>query len=79
MFFGNPGVVKTYGKKRSNGKMKCSYEVFGDTAPGYGKGCWCDADTGMGKYEVPEDHIVEKCGMEGEKCECTNTVHYGDG
>jgi hypothetical protein len=59
--------------------MKCSYELFGDVAPGLGKGCWCDADAEMAQYEVEKDSIVEKCGMEGEPCDCITTVHYGDG
>jgi hypothetical protein len=80
MFFDKktPGR-NTYAKKRSNGKMKCGFEEFGDVAPGLGKGCWCDADTGMLPYEAPENTVIEKCGMEGEDCECITTVHYGDG
>jgi hypothetical protein len=59
--------------------MKCSLELFGDVAPGLGKGCWCDDDKGMLPYEVADDMVVEKCGKEGEECDCATTVHYGDG
>jgi hypothetical protein len=33
----------------------------------------------MGKYEVEDGFVVEQCSMEGEPCNCTTTVHYGDG
>jgi hypothetical protein len=69
---------KTYGKKRSNGKMKCSTELFGDVAPGLPKHCWCDADKDLAPYELAEGSIAEKCAGEGEMCNCTTTVHYGD-
>lgn len=54
--------IDTYGKKRSNGKMKCNNEEFGDVAPGLPKMCWCDKDADQEKYEVGEGNIVEKCG-----------------
>lgn len=69
---------KTYGKKRSYGKTSCSFEEFGDVAPGKGKGCWCEKDSEADPYEVQEGFVVEKCGKEGEECNCTTTIHYGD-
>jgi hypothetical protein len=59
--------------------MKCNNEQFGEVAPGLKKACWCDKDSEMADYEVTEGSVVEKCGMEGESCDCTTTVHYGDG
>ena len=59
--------------------MKCSYEEFGDVAPGKGKGCYCDEDKKLLPYELAEGNIADKCGMEGEICNCTTTVHYGNG
>jgi hypothetical protein len=56
---------KSYGKKRSNGKMKCSNSVFGDVAPGIGKSCWCDADADLEPYVVPAGNIVEPCSYQG--------------
>lgn len=70
---------KTYAKKRSYGKISCSYEEFGDVAPGLGKGCFCEEDKKQDPYEVKKGNVVEKCGNEGEQCNCTTTVHYGDG
>ena len=59
--------------------MKCSYEEFGDVAPGKGKGCYCDEDKKLLPYELAEGNVADKCGMEGEICNCTTTVHYGNG
>ena len=77
--FSDPNNRKSYAKKRSNGKMKCSYELFGDVAPGLPKSCWCDADADLEPYVVPDGNIVEPCANEGEPCNCQGTVHYGLG
>ena len=77
--FHDQGEGKTYAKKKTFGKMKCSNEVFGDVAPGKPKGCYCDEDKALAAYEVEEGNVVEKCGMEGQPCNCTTTVHYGNG
>jgi hypothetical protein len=77
--FKNPKEKKTYAKKRSYGIMKCSIENFGDVAPGMGNACWCDKDADLEPYVLEEGHVAEACGKEGEACNCTTTVHFGDG
>ena len=58
--------------------MMCDNENFGDVAPGKGKGCWCDADEDKEPYEIPAGNVVEKCAEDGERCNCTSIVHFGE-